>query len=145
MCKLSRLLHIFILTFFASNVYASSGYDARFDIKFENDILQLNIQLDEGYEIYSNDPGDVGFPTQVDLKASENLKSSHVIWPIPEKEYFHGTMFHYIYRGNVSIPIEIEAQDISSPVIIRGAITYAICNDKCVPVTQDIELHIDKI
>jgi len=145
MCKLSRLLQIFILTFFVSNVYASSGYDAKFDIKFENKILHLNIKLDEGYTIYSNNPGEVGFPTKIDIKASQNLKSLQVIWPIPEKEYFHGTMFHYIYRGDVSIPIKIEAQDISNPVIINSTITYAICNDQCVPVTQDINLHIDKI
>ena len=145
MCQLSRLLYIFILAFFASNVYASRGYDARFDVKFENDMLKFNIQLDEGYKIYSNDPGDMGFPTQIDLKSSENLKSTRIIWPIPEKEYFHGTMFHYIYYGNVSIPIEIDANDRDSPVIIKGIVTYAICNDKCVPVTQDIELNIGKI
>ena len=145
MSKLSRLLSIFILLSFTHSTYASSGYDTRFDIKVENSILQFNIKLDDGYKIYSNEPGDVGFPTQIDLRESENLKNSTVIWPIPEKEYFNGTMFHYIYLGEVSIPVKIEVEDISRPIIIKGIITYAICSDKCVPVTQNIELNIGKI
>lgn len=127
------------------SAYASSGYDTRFKVKFESNILQFNIKLDDGYKIYSNAPGDVGFPTQINLEHSENLKSSNIIWPIAEKEYFHGTMFHYIYSGEVSIPVDVEAVDISHPIIIKGVITYAICSDRCVPVTQNIELNLGKI
>ena len=145
MYKFSRLLYFFILSLFISNVYASVGYDARFDIKFENNLLHFNIDLDQGYKIYSNDPGEVGFPTKIDLTDSENLHSSQVIWPVPEKEYYHGTMYHYIYFGKVSIPVEVQANDPSQPVVIRGRITYAICNDSCVPVTQDIEVDIGYI
>ena len=145
MHKFSRLIYILILAFFIPNVYASGGYDARFDIKFEKDLLYFNIKLDKGYKIYSNDPGEVGFPTQIDIAASENIKGAHVIWPVPEKEYFHGTMYHYIYFGDVSIPVEIKADDPAHPVIIRGTITYAICSDSCVPVSQDINLDIGYI
>ena len=145
MHKFSRLIYILILAFFIPNVYASGGYDARFDINFEKHLLNFNIKLDKGYKIYSNDPGEVGFPTKIDIALSENLSRWQVIWPAPEKEYFHGTMYHYIYFGNVSIPVEITAEDPSRPVIIRGNITYAICADSCVPVSQDIDLDIGYI
>lgn len=145
MRKFSRLLNVLILALFIPNVHASGGYDARFDMKFEGDLLYFNIKLDEGYKIYGKDHGEGGFPTRIDIAASENLRSAHVIWPVPKKEYFHGTMYHYIYFGDVSIPMEIKADDPARPVIIRGTITYAICNDSCVPVSQDINLDIGYI
>lgn len=140
--QIVKIFCILSLASFIPNVYASGGYDARFNTKYENGLLYLNIKLAQGFKIYGNEVGDAGMQTHITLHNSHNLQSFQIIWPIPVKEYFHGTMFHYIYYGNVTIPVELSAKDPSHPVNIKGVITYAICNETCVPVTQEIEMHI---
>ena len=149
MHKLSRyvvkIFYILILSYIPSNVYAGEGYEARFNVKFENDRLYFNIELDDGYKIYGHDVGDMGMPTNISLDPSQNLKKWQVIWPEPEKEYFHGTMYHYIYQGNISIPVELYTKNHLDPVIVKGAITYAICKEQCIPVSQEIDMHLGVI
>lgn len=140
--QIVKIFCILSLASFIPNVYASGGYDARFNTKYENGLLYLNISLDQGFKIYGNEVGDAGMQAHITLNNSHNLQSFRVVWPIPLKEYFHGTMFHYIYFGNVTIPIELTAKNPSHPVDVKGTITYAICNETCVPVTQEIEIHI---
>lgn len=143
--QIVKILCIFSLANFTYNVYGSSGYNSRFDIKFIEGVLNFTIKLDPGFKIYGNEASDAGMPTHIDLTGSKNLHNYQIIWPIPKKEYFHGMMFHYIYEGDVKIPVELKAETPSTSLDIKGIITYAICNDTCVPVTQEIELHIDSL
>lgn len=146
MYKLSRyiakIFYFLTLSYFSSNVYAGVGYETRFDVKFENNHLYFNIKLDYGYKIYGNEAGDTGLPTKISLDPSQNLRKWQVVWPVPEKEYYHGTMYHYIYQGNISIPVHLEIANVSDPVMVKGLITYAICKEQCVPVTQEIEVDL---
>jgi suppressor for copper-sensitivity B len=143
-----KLFYALIIAYLISYCHitkANNAYDARFEPKFENGLLYLNINLDPDYTIYSSHAEHDAFPTIINLDQSINLREYKVLWPIPYKEYMSIGGFRYVYSTNVSIPIEIKPLDYDKPVIIKGIIKYAICNNMCVPVEQDIEFVVENI
>jgi suppressor for copper-sensitivity B len=137
MQQFSRILTVFIISYFSFFISFTHAEENKFNIEFKNNILYFNIELQEGYKIYGKDPGSTGIPTSINLDKSYNLKSYNVIWPNTIEEEAS-----YIYRGQVLIPVAVSPTNDKEVMILKGQIIYSLCgNNQCVPVTQEFELN----
>lgn len=131
---------LFFITFAIQLIIPNSyAYDQRFIIKHSQDNISFNIDLDEGYKIYWLYSGDLGQPTMIDLNNSQNLKIYKIVWPFPEKGKVLRDLESYFYTGSLSIPLYVNAIDESVPVELKAYLSYLLCKDLCVPITQEIE------
>ena len=129
----------------ASNVFAfetewSSGIEPKVRIispvshnDNKNEIfLGLQYKLEKGWKTYWRSSGDGGFPQEIKLLNSQNVKDFEILWPIPE--YFEILGFTSIgYIDEVIFPLKINLQDINKKTFINLDINYLTCKDICIP------------
>ena len=144
MKKMFRLIVCFLLLT-ASNVFAfetewSSGIEPKVRIispvshnDNKNEIfLGLQYKLEKGWKTYWRSSGDGGFPQEIKLLNSQNVKDFEILWPIPE--YFEILGFTSIgYIDEVIFPLKINLQDINKKTFINLDINYLTCKDICIP------------
>ena len=103
------------------------------------------IQLDPGWKTYWRTPGDSGVPPRFDFSKSENIDVVTVLWPAP-KPFDDGAGGQSLgYRNGVVIPLRIIARNAERPVILRAAISYAVCEKVCIPVDAEAELTFSSV
>ena len=122
MKKMFRLMVCFLLLT-ASNVFAfetewSSGIEPKVRIispvshnDNKNEIfLGLQYKLEKGWKTYWRSSGDGGFPQEIKLLNSQNVKDFEILWPIPE--YFEILGFTSIgYVDEVIFPLKINLNE----------------------------------
>lgn len=92
----------------------------------------VRLDLAPGWKTYWRSPGDAGIPPQFDWSGSQNLKSVRLHWPAPS--VFHTNGYQTIgYLGGVVLPVEIEAQDPTEPVILSAVMELGVCDKICMP------------
>ena len=128
-----------------SNVFAfetewSSGIEPKIRIispvthnDNKNEIyLGLQYQLEKGWKTYWRSSGEGGFPQEIKLLNSQNVKDFEILWPIPE--YFDILGFTSIgYVDEVIFPLKIYLQDINKETLINLDVNYLTCKDICIP------------
>ncbi|PPR17060.1 MAG: Thiol:disulfide interchange protein DsbD [Alphaproteobacteria bacterium MarineAlpha9_Bin3] len=112
-------------------------------VKKENFYIGLDFNLKPGWKIYWRQPGDSGLPPNLDYKNSTNLKSLEFKWPIPIKEYEAANLLTNIYKGNVTIPIEIAVEEYNKPLNLQSILNFQVCKDICIPFTTNLFLKLD--
>lgn len=105
----------------------------------------IAIQLEPGWHTYWRNPGDSGVPPRFDFAKSENLDSVTILWPAPIKfdDGAGGESLGYVKQ--VLLPMRVVAKDAGKPVIVRAAISYAVCDKLCVPVEANAELAFTSV
>ncbi|MBP9839081.1 MAG: hypothetical protein KBC84_10265, partial [Proteobacteria bacterium] len=139
----SRFLHFLIVLLFAN--FAHALPDERFVLSSNNGIYSLSIKLNPGNKIYWINPGDSGEPTRINLSNSSNLQEYELWWPFPKKDLFSSKIVNYVYEGGVEIPLVLSAKNNREPINLKAEISYVVCGDQCVPVSQVIERQIPAI
>lgn len=123
--------------------YASIPY---FKLEKLSDKVLFRIELPKNTKIYLSDAtAAVNTMIKIDLSLSANLYDYQVIWPTPTYEKTkHFT--HYYYVNEISIPIYLNPIDVSLPILLNAQISYIICAEQCIPVTQELEdlIYLDK-
>lgn len=102
----------------------------------------LAFKFEPGWKTYWRTPGDSGVPPRFDFSASDNVEAVTVLWPAPISfpDGSGGTALGY--KKQVVLPLRIVAKNADKPVMLRGAISYAVCDKTCVPVEAKLELPI---
>ncbi len=98
------------------------------------------IRLEPGWKTYWRTPGDSGVPPRFDFSKSENVEAVTVLWPAPGKFDDGAGGIAYGYRKQVLLPLRIVTRNADKPVILRAAISYAVCEKICLPVEASLEL-----
>jgi DsbC/DsbD-like thiol-disulfide interchange protein len=102
----------------------------------------IEIRLDPGWKTYWRYPGDTGVPPTFDFAGSQNVKSTNVQWPAPER-FSDGAGGHSIgYLGDIILPVEVTPADASRPAALHVKLGYAICGTLCVPGEATLELAL---
>lgn len=98
------------------------------------------IQLQPGWKTYWRTPGDSGVPPHFDFSKSDNVEAVTILWPAPKQfpDGAGGTSLGY--KNQVVLPLRIAVKHADKPVVLRAAITYAVCDKLCVPVEAKAEL-----
>ena len=100
--------------------------------------IVLNLNIKDGWNIYSNIPSSVGMPFKIrlkDLKQKKILKNFHIKWPDSKKKFDYideEEMVSYIFSQNTAIPIEIYNKKNTYKTLPLGIdIEYVACSNIC--------------
>ena len=98
------------------------------------------IQLQPGWKTYWRTPGDSGVPPHFDFTKSDNVEAVTILWPAPKQfpDGAGGTSLGY--KNQVVLPLRIVVKNSDKPVVLRAAISYAVCDKLCIPVEASAEL-----
>ena len=98
------------------------------------------IQLQPGWKTYWRTPGDSGVPPHFDFAKSDNVEAVTILWPAPKQfpDGAGGTSLGY--KNQVVLPLRIVVKNSDKPVVLRAAISYAVCDKLCIPVEASAEL-----
>jgi DsbC/DsbD-like thiol-disulfide interchange protein len=95
----------------------------------------LLFQLDPGWHIYWQNPGDSGEPPKVQWELPEGFRAGDIRWPVPIR-LGSGSVIDYGYEGHVLLMVPIERSpgprgDSASP--IAADVKYVVCREICIP------------
>lgn len=104
--------------------------------------IWLKISLDEGWKTYWKYPGDSGEAVQVEILDQNNIKEFEIFYPIP-KRFIDSGIETIGYENQVIFPVEVEFKNDEdlSPLDLR--ITYLICKEICLPITENKRIYFD--
>ncbi|WP_316353316.1 protein-disulfide reductase DsbD family protein [Candidatus Trichorickettsia mobilis] len=135
-----RIYYFIIVLIIALQVNAATLH---FKMETEAGKALFRINLDSSSKIYWLYAGVNGLPTNIDLSASDNLLAYKIIWPFPNISVNSGSIEDYYYTGEVSIPVYVKAIDENSPILLKATISYLLCMDQCIPITERLEQLIN--
>ena len=132
----------------STDAYENTSISARL-ISVENGVapnsgtlsLGLDIQLAEGWKAYWRSPGEVGLPPDVSWDGSENLASTQMLWPAPERFTAFG-IENFGYKDRVVLPIQAVLETVGQAVDLRARVTLLTCSTVCVPHDFNLSLTI---
>lgn len=102
----------------------------------------IEIRLAPGWKTYWRYPGDTGVPPTFDFAGSQNVKSTTVQWPVPERFSDGAGGFSVGYVGDVVLPLKVTPADHAQPSTLHVRLNYAICGKLCVPAKATLELAL---
>jgi DsbC/DsbD-like thiol-disulfide interchange protein len=102
----------------------------------------IEIRLDPGWKTYWRYPGDTGVPPTFDFAGSQNVKSTMVQWPAPERFSDGAGGYSIGYAGDVILPLQVSPVNGALTSTLRAKLSYAICGTLCVPAKATLELPL---
>lgn len=111
----------------------------------ENNIYRaaVEIELVPTAITYWREPGEAGVPPKFSVTGSQNVANAEILFPAPQRMNEQG-IEAFGYRGGVTFPIHVAAQDQQRPVRLRLSVNYAVCDNICLPVESSAELILPK-
>lgn len=101
----------------------------------------IYITMQNGWKTYWRVPGDAGVPPSFDWSDSGNVESVKVMMPLPHR-FMDENGEGIGYKSEVVFPVDVKLRDPSKPAILSLKMSYAVCNDICVPVQAEVKLDI---
>ena len=103
--------------------------------------LGLEFELKDGWKIYWRNPGDAGYPPEINFGNNENLSEIKWFWPAPKRFIFQD-MQNFGYEKKIIFPITATVKTTKEPLVLQANITALACKDICVPIDGDLNLTI---
>lgn len=101
----------------------------------------IELQLPEGWKTYWRTPGDAGVPPAFDWSGSKNLAGAEVLYPAP-KRFSDRAGDTVGYKGNLTLPVRLKAEDPAKPIDVQLSIDYGVCKDICIPAQAKLALTV---
>ena len=103
--------------------------------------LGLQFKLAEGWKIYWRTPGDAGFPPDLEIKSSKNLRDLEWRWPVPHRFSLFGQESHG-YKDEVVFPITARLAAPGKPLEVDAVVHALACSEICVPLDAAISFTL---
>ncbi len=103
--------------------------------------LGLEFELKDGWKIYWRNPGDAGYPPEINFGNNENLSEIKWFWPAP-KRFIFKDMQNFGYEKKIIFPITATVKTTKEPLVLQANVTALACKDICVPIDGDVNLTI---
>ena len=97
-------------------------------------------QLDPGWHIYWQNPGDSGEPPKIEWRLPPDFRAGAIRWPRPIRL---GTtsVRDYGYEGQVLLMTALQPHhQVASSVEIAATVKYVVCQEICIPGKADLKL-----
>lgn len=149
--RLTYFLLAFLLVHLGTVVFAEDKTTAIFphikislktdqSTEFTNPKLGIHFELEKGWHIYGQSPGDIGLPTKVEWNLPTELKAAESKWPVPKKFESEG-LTSFGYEDELSLENEIFLMEKEMGgngggfrnVNVEAAIEWVLCQDECIP------------
>lgn len=103
----------------------------------------LHFELEPGWHVYWQNPGDSGGPPTVRWELPVGIKPSSLLWPTPERIPV-GPLVNYGYHTDVTLPVFFKySQSLPSRAEpIRAEVRWLICKDVCVSERASLSLPV---
>ncbi len=104
--------------------------------------LAVRFDLEEGWHIYWENPGDSGLATVVDWALPENIVAGEIQWPAP-KRIFLGDLVNYGYEEGAVFIVTMQAPKdlkLGSELAITADLFWLICKETCLPGEATLDL-----
>jgi DsbC/DsbD-like thiol-disulfide interchange protein len=99
-------------------------------------------QLDEGWHIYWQNPGDSGEPPKIQWKLPPYWRASEIRWPRPIL-LGEGSVRDYGYEGQVVLMTMLQLPyPVTSPVELSATVKYVVCREICIPGKAEVTLAV---
>lgn len=93
----------------------------------------LDVELEEGWHTYGQDPGDAGLPPRFNWEDSQNLKDVVITWPETVKKREADMFDINAYEDAVQFPLGITPENIDDEVPLNLTLKIMVCNEICIP------------
>lgn len=107
-------------------------------------LIGLEIDLEPGWQFYSENPGEFGVAPECDWTASHNLAEASIYWPKPTR-YLYSTdplVTTLGYKGLTLLPVVLEPEQASEELTVRLDLEYAVCAEICIFDAVDLQLTL---
>jgi len=106
----------------------------------------VEVNLAEGWHIYSNPAGESGYPTSIDWDIPKGVQISEPAFPKPISYESDGTI-SFVHNGNFILKSDLETTANASfendLIILKGTFSALVCSaESCIPYDQDLRLEI---
>ena len=105
--------------------------------------FDMVIDIDKGWELYSNEKSDFGVPLSIKILKNNSEISSNVIYPTPNKEIkiLNGKKYiSNLYAKSVLLKITTHLNNQDDLKDLYLELKYSICNKKCIHDTKIVRL-----
>lgn len=106
--------------------------------------VALRLEMDPHWHVYWINPGDVGFPPQVEWDLPEGFEVGEFIFPTPERIPFP-PLLSYGYEGELFLVAKMtapESLEVGEPVRIQASANWLVCEEACIPGNADLALEL---
>jgi len=103
----------------------------------------LRIRHEKGFHTYWQNPGIVGFATQLNWQLPEGFEAGPIQWPYPEQVDMSGHPAHGFHRDillltTITPPAQLAAKNIT----LRAQAVWMACENTCHPGKQQLSLSL---
>ncbi len=104
----------------------------------------VHFDLEEGWHIYAQEPGDAGLPTTITWNAPEEATIGPLQWPKPHEFLAAGDIHTFGYAGTVvlSSTMTLVQGTKSDAIPLRAKVAWLACKDICVPGSANLEMTL---
>ena len=123
-------------TLIAEHASIQPGGSTRIGILFE---------IEDGWHIYAQDPGDAGLPTKVTWSGSERLSFGPLQWPLAHEFHDPGDIRTFGYTGDLvlfstmAVPAEWPGR-LAAGIRVTADVRWLACKEICLPGKANLEL-----
>ena len=107
--------------------------------------LGVHFELESGWHIYAQDPGDAGLPTTVAWSAPAEVSIGPLRWP-PAQEFLDpGDIHTFGFSGMLVLtsPVTVAAHAAhGSTILIQADVSWMACKELCIPDNTRLELSL---
>jgi DsbC/DsbD-like thiol-disulfide interchange protein len=105
--------------------------------------VAVRFQLEPGWHIYWENPGQAGIATSVRWSVSPGIGVGPVTWPVPALLLVSGIVTH-VHYGDVALAtrLMLPPKPQLSPVRIAAELRYGVCRDLCLPGSARLSLEL---
>ena len=91
-------------------------------------------QLDPGWHIYWQNPGDSGQPPKIEWQLPQGFSAGSILWPVPIR-LGTGSVVDYGYEGQVFLMVPISTQSKQNTMLPNASanLKYIVCREICIP------------
>jgi thiol:disulfide interchange protein DsbD len=102
-------------------------------------------ELQDGWHIYAEDPGDAGLPTKVKWSGPRGAKFGPLVWPAHQEFVDPGDIRTFGYSGAVVLSSDVRMPSGSrpgEPVRLAADVEWLACKEICLPGKTSLELAL---
>ncbi len=105
-------------------------------------LIGLEVELQPGWQFYSEDPGPYGVAPVFDWSASRNLARAAIHWPAPTRYVYSSDppIDTLGYKDALLLPVLLEPRAAGEALQVRLSLEYAVCEAYCV--IESVELRL---
>lgn len=107
--------------------------------------IGVHFELEEGWHIYAQEPGDAGLPTSITWSGPAGVSFAALEWPKPQEFNDPGDIHTFGYSGAVTLSSLLKLAASASPgtgLALRAKVKWLACHDICIPGAAELELAL---